>query len=134
MEIDITSFFENAEPWKFSHSIAEGGPSAGSDTWRTALSEAAEAPLLKTPEALDALRGWARSSGGWEKDEIDAWSADECNALFIQLVSGDMREAGLDEQFADEIDWTDYDRRAEAGQIAGTIFKSGEAIYYSLSD
>ena len=50
------------------------------------------------------------------------------------LVSGDMREAGLDEQFADEIDWTDYDRRAEAGQIAGTIFKSGEAIYYSLSD
>jgi hypothetical protein len=87
MEIDITSFFENAEPWKFSHSIAEGGPSAGSDTWRTALSEAAEAPLLKTPEALDALRGWARSSGGWEKDEIDAWSADECNALFIQLVS-----------------------------------------------
>jgi len=44
MEIDITSFFENAEPWKFSHSIAEGGPSAGSDTWRAALSEAAEAP------------------------------------------------------------------------------------------
>ena len=50
------------------------------------------------------------------------------------LVSGDMREAGLDEQFTEDIDWADYNRRAEAGEIAGTIFKSGETIYYSLSD
>ena len=37
MEIDITSFFENAEPFEFSHSIAEGGRTAGPDTWRAVL-------------------------------------------------------------------------------------------------
>ena len=133
MEIDITSFFENAEPWKFSHSIAEGGPSAGSDTWRAALSEAAEAPLLKTPEALDALRGWARSSGGWEKDEIDAWGADECNALFIQLVSGDMREAGIDEQAIENVDWAAYEKFCE--NQGGAIYRGDDGrIYYQLSD
>ena len=133
MEIDITSFFENAEPWKFSHSIAEGGPSAGSDTWRAALSEAAEAPLLKTPEALDALRGWARSSGGWEKNEIDAWGADECNALFIQLVSGDMREAGIDEQAIEDVDWVAYEKFCE--NQGGALYRSDDdRIYYSLSD
>ena len=134
MEIDITSFFENADPFEFSHSISEGGPNAGPKTWQAALKEGGETPLLTTPEQLDALRDHMRGYGAWDREEIDAWSPAKCNAMFIQLISGDIREAGLDEQFADEIDWAEFDRRAEAGEISGSLFKSGESIYYSLSD
>jgi hypothetical protein len=45
-------------------------------------------------------------------------SADECNALFIQLISDDIREAGLDEDFLKEFDWNEYEERQEAGYIA----------------
>jgi len=98
------------------------------------LKEGSETPLLTTPEQLDALRDHVRGYGAWSVAEIDAWSPAECNAMFIQLINGDMREAGLDNQLPDEIDWAEYDRRAEAGQISGAIFKSGETIFYSLSD
>ena len=131
MEIDITSFFENVDPFEFSHSIAEGGPNAGPNTWRAALREASESPLLTTPEQLDALRDHMRGTGAWEDDEINAWSPEECNALFIQLISGDMREADLD---AEAPDWEAYERGAERGLFNGYIFHSADRIYYALSD
>ena len=40
MEIDITAFFENADPFEFSHSRAEGGANAGPQTWANAKEEA----------------------------------------------------------------------------------------------
>ena len=79
MEIDVTAFFENADPFEFSHSRAEGGANAGPQTWANAKEEAQRSPLLTTPEQLDALRSYV----------IAAWSPIECNALFIQLISGD---------------------------------------------
>jgi hypothetical protein len=131
MEIDITSFFENAEPFKFSHSIAEGGRNAGPNTWRAALEEASAAPLLTTPEQINALRDHMHGYGAWEDDEINAWPPQECNALFIQLVSSDMREADLD---AETPDWDAYERGVKDGRFGGAIFRSADRIYYGLSD
>jgi hypothetical protein len=132
MEIDITDFFETAEPWEFSHSCAESGPNAGPNTWAAALRQAEESPLLATPKALDAMRAWAKASD-WDDQEIAAWSNAELNALFIQIVSGDMREAGLDND-PDEDAWNEYTERAEAGNCSGNLFRANGRIYYGLEE
>ena len=132
MEIDITEFFNNSEPFEFSASVMERGKNAGAETWRNACDEGERAPLLTTPEQLEALRDHMRGYGAWSREEINAWSSTECNALFIQLISGDMREAGMDKQFPDEFDWAQYESRSNAGEIAGRIFKGDDdrAFYY----
>ncbi len=96
MEIDITRFFNEADPSEFSASRAERGQNAGPKTWANAKTEAAKSPLLTTPEQLEALRRYVQDFGAWSEEEIAAWDDVECNATFIQLVSGDMREAGAE--------------------------------------
>lgn len=134
MEIDITALFNEQDAFNYSHSRAEGGASAGKDTWRAAKARAAREPMpLTTPEHFDALRQWAKETGAWDETERNAWTDEDCNALFIQLVSGDMREAGLDNDPDDE-DWREYEEMREAGQCAGNIFKADDGtIYYELS-
>lgn len=133
MEIDITSFFESADPFEFSASHAERGQNAGPETWANAKREGSESPLLTTPEQLDALRSYVRDFGAWEEAEIAAWDAAECNALFIQFVSGDMREANLDSEPSDS-DWAEYRRRAEEGRCSSQLYRNDDGrVYYSLS-
>ena len=123
MEIDITAFFENADPFEFSHSRAEGGANAGPQTWANAKEEAQRSPLLTTPEQLDALRSYVREFGAWSEEEIAAWGPIECNALFIQLISGDLDR--------EEPDWDAYEAD---DSLTHNIFKAGnDKIYYSLS-
>lgn len=132
-EIDITRFFTSADPFEFAHSIAEGGQDAGKETWANAMNYGAERPLLTTPDELEALREYVKDFGAWSAEEIAAWTPVECNALFVQLVSGDMREAGLDND-PDDDDWREYEKCAEDGQCSGNIFKADDGtIYYSLS-
>jgi hypothetical protein len=132
MQINITRFFNEAPVFDFSHSQMEGGPNAGPETWNNAKDAAAESPLLTTPEQLDALREYVKGFGAWDDEEIAAWSDNEVNALFIQLLSGDMREAGLDNE-PDEDAWKEYESRAEAGQCQSNIYKGDDGeIYYSL--
>jgi hypothetical protein len=134
MEIDITTFFSEAEPWNFSASVAERGRNAGPETWNNAMEEGAKSPLLTTPEQIEALRDHVQGFGAWEREEIAAWTPVECNALFIQLVSGDMREGNLDND-PDDSDWADYERRAEAGNCRGRIWRGDDSkIYYYLGD
>lgn len=90
MEIDITEFVKNDDPSYYSANVAELGPDAARITWRNAMAESAQGALLSTPEQLDALRQWAKGTGAWDASERAAWSDEECNALFIQLVSGDI--------------------------------------------
>jgi hypothetical protein len=104
MEINITSLLET-DLLQFSHSAHEGGENAGRNTWANAKEEAATAPLLQTPEQLQALRDYVRGFGAWDKEEIDGWDEVECNALFLQFVSGDVRTAGWDS--LDEAEWTE---------------------------
>jgi hypothetical protein len=104
MEININQLIESRAP-VYSHSVHEGGEDAAQNSWNAAKEAAASAPILRSEEELEAMRGWARSSGGWEREEIAAWDADELNALFLQLVSAETREAGWDS--LDEAQWTD---------------------------
>ena len=134
MEIDITSFFNEAEPYDFSASVAERGENAGRDTWRNAVEEGGKSPILTTAEQLEALRKYAAGFGAWDGEEIAAWSDDECNALFIQLISGDMREIeALCTTDDGEVDWAEYERLAEKGTISASLYRGDNGrIYYYL--
>lgn len=132
MEIDITKFFKNVDTWPLSGSIATHGPNAGPNTWASAKREARESPLLKTKDELGAMRKWAKETGAWSRKEIKAWSPEEVNALFIQLVSGDMREAGLDGD-PDEIDWEAHEEESKETGAGSNLFKgTDDRIYYYL--
>ena len=138
MEIDITSL-SDLDCFQLSHSRAEGGQDAGRNTWEASKAQAADTPLLDTEEKLQAMRDFARSSGGWTAEEIAEWSAEEINALFLQWVAGDVREAGADS--LDEIDWDEYQQDAEAGRISGRLYRGDieghEAygrVFFSLSE
>jgi hypothetical protein len=145
MEIEITSLLEN-DQFYLSHSRAEGGQNAGSETWSAALAAADETPLLDTEEKLQSMRDFAESSGGWDEDEIAAWTDQEINALFLQWIAGDCRECpALENSFAktdsrystadalSEIDWRKTRRMQESGQIPSNLFKTGRKIYFSLT-
>ncbi len=80
MEIDITRFFYNAEPFDFSGSRLERGNNAAQETWDNALEEAERRPLLTTNDQLDALRDHMRGFGAWDDTEIADWTKMQCNA------------------------------------------------------
>jgi hypothetical protein len=127
MEINITSFVQTEDPYDYSASRYERGDNAGRETWEAALN----APtLLSTPEQIEALRDYTRSFGAWEDEEIEAWDDEECNALFVQLVSGNMREAGMDEG---NFNWERYESLVERGDLAGSIYRGADGqVYFYL--
>ena len=136
MEINITAFFKNANPSAYSASIAERGDNAAAETWRAAIEATNEYPLLKTEELgawdeekIAAFREYAAEFGAWDEEEIAKWTPTECNALLVQMISGDMREVGMD---AYDWDWIEYERGCEAGEFSSRIFggDDGEVYYY----
>jgi hypothetical protein len=179
MEIEITQLLET-DMFTFSHSCAEGGENAGPETWNAALN--GPRPLLKTPEEFDAFRDFVKDSGGWDDEEIAAWDENELQALFLQWIAGDTREAPAliegvtfyeragewfydhestpDEETGpfesrseayqaaasehyrrgcypsadtlEEIDWQEYEAKAQAGQIPSRLFKTetGKIYFY----
>lgn len=135
MEIDITDFFNTCSPRDFSASVAEIGNDAGVITWTAALEQAADSAHLKTEEQKDAFREWAKGSGGWTEGEVNAWTDTELNALFIQWVSGDMREAPgitLGPETTDA-EWAEYEKLQEEGVVSSNIFRGSDGrIYFGL--
>lgn len=129
MEINITEFFNTERPRDYSASVAEIGANAGRYTWQAAMERAQDDPVfLDTEEKLYTMRQFAKSSGGWNAEEIAAWSAQEVNALFIQWLSGDMRECGFDKGAS----WEDVEQRQQAGQAPSNLFKGtdGQVYFY----
>lgn len=126
MEIDITTFFNSCAPMDYSASCAEIGQNAGADTWRAAVDDSPDNMLLDSDEKREAFRAFVKSSGGWNEEEIAAWSDIELNALFLQWISGDMRENDL----APGCDWDAYEANEN---VCHTIFKGMDnEIYFSL--
>ena len=134
MEIKITTLFYSIAPMDYCASCAEIGQSAGADTWRAACEDATDNIILDTDEKRDAFRAFVQSSGGWTESEIAAWSDNELSALFLQWVSGDMREMGIDHP-GDPIDWADVERCQSEGQISSNIYRGndGEIYFYAGS-
>lgn len=131
MEIEITSLLE-MDCFNLAHSMAEGGENAGRNTWNASKKAAAEMrpPLLDTEEKLEAMRDFARASGGWTREEIAAWSAEEIEALFLQWIAGDVRQCPAVEggraDSLDEINWQEYEAQASAGQVPSNLSKGDE--------
>ena len=129
MEIDITSL-AGMDCFTLSHSIMEGGENAGRNTWNASKEQAKETPLLKTPEELQAMRDFARASGGWTCEEIAEWTDQEINAIFLQWIAGDVRELGADS--LSEIDWDEAEEMQSNGQAASNLYRSddGRIFFY----
>lgn len=155
-EIDITRLLET-DMFTFSHSQAEGGQDAGSNTWQAAVNHAKETrpPLLETEEQKEQFRDFVKSSGGWDEEEISAWSDDELNALLLQWIAGDVREcpAKLDgitfeerenewwysHEYTDDVETGPFESRSKAyaqaaGEQMGRPYQTPQAEYLEEID
>jgi len=133
-EIDITSLVRSDEfvPFDLSNNCATLGNDAGRLTWNASIETAGSvASLIPTAEHKEAFRDFVASSGGWTREEIAAWTDTELDALLLQWIAGDVREAFDDADFADW-DWAQYEKDCEAGRIAGRIFRAddGRVFFY----
>lgn len=126
MELNITYFFNQAAPMDYSASVAEIGRNAGADTWAAACEDAPDYPILDTEEKRQAFRDHVKGFGAWSDDEISAWSENELSALLIQLIAGDIREAGLDQSAPD---WEAYDASGDCGRI---FLGTDGCVYYYI--
>lgn len=122
MDIDITDFFETARPLDYSASAAELGRDAGKITWGNAVRDSADYMLLDTEEKREEWRDDVRGFGAWEEEEIAAWSDEELNALFIQFISGDIRE--MRALCADN--WDEFERLVEQGTCSGRLSRDAD--------
>jgi hypothetical protein len=101
MEININEFVQEWQgAWMdFSASAMEIGNDASQATW-TAAKEAAEAlPILKTTDQLNAAIDYFEGFGAWSREELDAMTDQEVNALLIQFIAGEFREAAHYDSF-----------------------------------
>ena len=136
MEINITRFFKEADHFEYSASCAGRGQNAGQETWANAKAEASRKPLLTTPEKLSAAEDFFRGFGAWSREELAAFSSEELNALLIQFVSGDIREAeSLCPDSNGNVDWTEYQKLSERGTTSGRFYRGNDGeVYFSLCD
>jgi hypothetical protein len=132
MEVNITELFNNVDPSRYSASQAELGPDAGTLTWERAVDRVIHTRLLNHAE-IDTWRVYVRSSGGWSAEEVAAMTDTELQALFLQWVSGDMREAGLS-AIANDADWAQYEKDANDGTVSGSIFRTDDGqIFFDIT-
>lgn len=136
MEIDITPYFQTAAPRDYSASVAEIGANAGPNTWRAACEDAPDYPFLDTDEKREAFREFVNSSGGWTRDEIAAWTDVELSALFLQWISGDVRELFPDSREVSALtaeDWSRAEESQQTGSAPANIYRgdSGRVYFYA---
>lgn len=117
MDINITHLLDT-DMYEFSHSAAEGGENAGRETWNAALN--GPRPLLKTEEEFESFRDFARSTG-----EIASWDNNECQALFLQFVAGDVRQCPA------ILEGVEFEDRKECAQAATLEEIKSGCWYYS---
>ncbi len=133
-ELDISAFFQNADPADYSGSVCELGADAARITWRAACDASADFPLLQTDEQREQFRAFVRSAGAWDAAEIAAWSDSELNALCIQWVSDDMREGGLCAD-SSAADWAQYEKDSAAGRVSSRIMRGDDGrVYFYIGD
>lgn len=130
---DVSVMFAAIDPCYVSASRSELGDSVGQITWENALRIAKEHTRWLTSSLEDACQGmrdWAKSTGAWEREEIAAWSAEECLALFVQNVASEMRMLGSDdsdlEACAETYAATEWDSEPE--YPTGYYYRKGDSV------
>jgi hypothetical protein len=136
MQIDITNLVsrESFDVWQLSNSVANLGDNAGKITWNNSLNAAKEMPQpLDTEEKQKAFRKFVREYSS--ELEGDCKDNVELNALFIQWVAGDIREAfgyDLAEDF-NEWNWDEYEIDSEKGHVSSNLYKQDGKLYFDLN-
>lgn len=134
-EIDVSPLLASPgfDPWDCSNSAANLGQNAGELTWQASQRHAPA--LVLTEGQKEAFRAWVRSSGGWTREEIEAWTDAELTALCVQWIAGDIREGFGDDLPDDpaEWDWEDYNERAERGSVPSTLYLHGGKLFWSCA-
>ena len=130
MEINITGFFHTGQAHLYSASKVELGENAGKLTWLNALGYANKHRMLDTEDQLETFRAFVKDTGGWTQEEISHWTNQELNALFVQFVACDIREAGLDKPYPD---WEQYEIDAMEGRVSSRFFMSdNNQVFYDI--
>ena len=125
MELNVTKFFkaESGHTNQFMDSIANSGlRNIGKVTWENARHSDY---TFVTDENLTEFVNYFAQYGAW--DDLDEWSINDINALFIQELSGVIAEL----EHCDG--WEDYQKQSEEGQVSGNLFKTGDEIYFTVS-
>lgn len=100
IKANVSVMFETIEPWDVSNSVANLGRRCAKLTWGNAMRIAfRHEEWLLTPieDACEAMRGWAKETGAWDREERDAWTIPECLALFVQNIASEVRNLTNDE-------------------------------------
>lgn len=132
MEINITHLFADDSafvPFDLSNNRATLGDDAGRLTWEASRECAQEIVLLDTDEKKEEFRDYVKGFGAWSEEEIAAWNDNELNALLLQMIAGDVREAFDDAEFT-QWDWADYEKRAERGTISSNLSRGDDGQVY----
>ena len=134
-EIDVSPLLASTgfDPWDCYNSCANLGQNAMEITWQA--SQRAASALVLAEGQKEAFRDWVRSSGGWTKEEIEAWTDAELTALCIQWIAGDIRESfgdGLPDDPA-EWDWADYTEMVECGAAQSTLYLKDGKLFWSCA-
>ena len=132
-EIDCTPLFAalGFDPWNCYNSAANLGQDAMKLTWQASKSFVSS--LTLTEGQKEAFRAFVRSSGGWTRDEIEAWSDAELTTLCIQWIAGDIRESfgdGLPDDPA-EWDWAEYTEMVESGSAPSRLYLKDGKLFWS---
>ena len=91
MEVDITKFVIRFadDMHTLSSSVAESGlENIGAVTWENACQAMASESDWLTSD-LAELQDHFASYGAWDRDELEAMTGQELNALLVQFVAGD---------------------------------------------
>lgn len=141
MEIDVTDIVQDMPPPRpLTLTGAPGAPVAGpqesrgpGNAWKEACGMAAGRGVMEHPEVRRAMRDYLVSTGAWEQAEAAALPLEELCALLIQLVAGDMHEAGLRPDSTPD-EWEQYAQDGQEGRVPSNLFRGGEdgRFYYTL--
>lgn len=139
MEIRIDTFWQEFCPSDYSASRAEAGQSAGSDTWRAAMDDGGNWPILPDDDTRDCFIGMCIDSGGWDAEGMQHMRPEEVSALALQWLAGDMRDIfhlGYGVRIsAESINWPAVEKRVASGACSGRIYPGRDgAVYWYIGE
>lgn len=127
MELNITKFFYEAKPINYQNSIAVSGlQNIGDINWKRAKKDS-RLYVFATEENRKDFVDWLEGFGAWERDEMEAWTLKELNALIIQFVAGWVQEK-------ENITWKEYEKLSNSGQVSGCLYEDTEGNVFACVD
>jgi hypothetical protein len=91
LELNITKYFEENDPYYMSGSVSKLGANAACITWENSLA-ASDGELLTSEESCQDTRDWIREFGAWSEDEINSYTKTELEAFILQSAASEIND------------------------------------------